>query len=105
MRAVGGMSKFAGAVTAAALMLAVATVVGYSPAAADPLPCVLQPGGVLYTCTITFEAQPADAQSGTTITSVPGNQLGAAVKVKVTNIDGPQSGVEVTLTPTPSAPI
>jgi len=108
MRAVGGISKFVAAVTAATLMLAVMTFVGFSPAAADPIPCILQTtSGPVNTCTLSFERQPADAQVNTTITSVAGNPAGAPVQVKVTNSlpPGPQSGVTVTLTPSPGATI
>jgi hypothetical protein len=77
-----------------------------SQVSADPLPCLLA-GTAINTCDITFQNQPADAQKGTTITSVAGNTNGAPVQVLVTNglPPGPQSGVTVTLTPNPGATI
>jgi hypothetical protein len=108
MRAVGGISKFVAAVAAAALMLAVATVTSISPAAAGPIPCILQTtNGPVDTCQLSFTRQPADAQKNTTITSVAGNPAGAPVQVKVNNTlpPGPQAGVTVTLTPNPGATI
>src|SRR4030081_2458724 len=96
-RSRGGTRKAVGAFAVAVFTMAMMSFMGVA-ATASPLPCVLNVGTLIATCNITYVTQPADAAANSTITSETGNPAGAPVKVKVTNLDGPQSGVQVTLT-------